>query len=219
MRCAASKLQSNKKVARGAVGMIKKKLGKLQASIGNLFKWLPCHPNDITLLSLVAAIAGAYFVFLKDPLGILFFLLAFAFDGLDGAVARAKKLTSAFGAYLDGILDRLVEFFALLPLFFDASLMLPSLLVLFFGSTMTAFSKAYADHREVMDAKSAAGMRTLLPRAERVIGIFLALVLFVYGYAKEAGWLLWAVAALSIVSFACLQHEAYKKSGQGGLQP
>lgn len=192
--------------------MIKKKLGGLQSWVGNFFKWLPCHPNDITLLSLAAAIAGAYFVYLKNPLGLALFLLAFLFDGLDGAVARAKKLASPFGAYLDGVLDRLVEFFALLPFFFDATLMLPSLLVLFFGSCMTAFSKAYADHRGVMDAKKAAGMKTMLPRTERVIGIFLALALFVHGYAKEAGLLLWAVAVLSMISFLLLQKEAYRIS-------
>ena len=121
--------------------------------MGDFFKWLPCHPNDITILSFAAAIAGSYFIFLREPLGLAFFLLAFLFDGLDGAVARAKKLETAFGAYLDGILDRLVEFFALLPLFFNSTLMVPSLLVLFFGSCMTAFSKAYASHRGLMDAK------------------------------------------------------------------
>ena len=190
--------------------MIKKKLGGLQSHVGGLFKWLPLHPNHVTLLSLVAAILGAHFIFVKEPAGIVFFLLAFLLDGLDGAVARAKKLATPFGAYLDGMLDRLVEFFALLPLFFDATLMAPALFTLFFGSCMTAFSKAYASHRGLMDGKQAAEMKTLLPRTERAMGIFLALVLFVYGYVKEAGWLLWAIALLSIVSFAYLQCQAYK---------
>lgn len=191
--------------------MIKNIFESSQEKIGEMLKPLPLHPNHITLLSVLLASVGAYFIFNKGAFGILLIFLSFACDGLDGAVARAKKLTSAFGAYLDGVSDRVVEFFALLPLILDANFMLPSVLALFFGTCMTSFSKAYASHRGVMDVAPAAKMRTILPRTERVIGIFIALILFVYGYLEYGYYLMWTIAALSIISFAGLQIEAYKK--------
>ena len=191
---------------------IKSNLSAQQARVGEFFKWLPLHPNDITLLSVVFAALGAWFVWQQNVLGPALFLLSFALDGLDGAVARAKNLASAFGAYLDGVCDRLVEFLALLPLLFSSvpGLFLPSLLTLFFGSCMTAFSKAYADHREVCDAKTAAKLTTLMPRTERVIGIWVCLILFIYGRFEILIPLLWILAAGSILSFVWLQYGAWR---------
>ena len=191
--------------------MIKNIFSGMQKNVGEFLKPLPLHPNHITILSALLAASGAYFVFEKNIFGILLIFLSFACDGLDGAVARAKNLSSSFGAYLDGMSDRLVEFFALLPLLFDATLMLPSLLLLFFGTCMTSFSKAYASHRGVMDADAAAKMKTILPRTEGVISIFIALIFFVLGYLQYAHYLLWLLAALSIISFIYLQIEACKK--------
>ena len=125
-------------------------------------------------------------------------------------MARAKKLTSAFGAYIDGICDRLAEFLALLPLFFYPEFLFPALLTLFFGSCMTSFSKAYASHRKLADEKKAAGMKTFMPRTERVIGILLVLALFLYGEVAYAWYLLWAIAAVSVLTFVLLQYEACK---------
>lgn len=190
--------------------MIKNSLAGLQEKIGKMFSFLPLHPNHITVLSLACAAFGAYFVYEKNIFGLVLFLFAFLFDGLDGAIARAKSLSSAFGAYLDGICDRLVEFFALLPFFFYPEFVFPSLLALFFGTCMHSFSKAYADHRLVCDAKTAAGLKSFLPRTERVIGIFLALLLLVIGEISFAWYLLWALAALSIIAFLMLQFEIVK---------
>ncbi len=190
--------------------MLKSSLSSSQSRVGQLFKWLPLHPNDITLLSVLLAAAGAYFVWQQSILGPVLFLLSFLIDGLDGAVARAKNLTSSFGAYLDGICDRLVEFFALVPLLFAPSLFLPSLLTLFFGSCMTAFSKAYADHREAVEHQKAAKLATLMPRTERVIGIWVGLVLFVAGRFDILIPLMWILAAGSILSFLWLQFAVWR---------
>jgi len=190
--------------------MLKDSLLEIQKKVGSAFAFLPLHPNYITILSVLFSVLGAYFIFEKNFLGLICILFAFLFDGLDGAIARAKNLSSAFGAYLDGISDRLVEFFALLPVIMDANYMLPSVFILFFGTCMTSFSKAYADHRLVCDAKVASKLRTLLPRTERVIGIFIALGLYLSGVV-EVVYLLWAIALLSIVAFINLQIEAYNR--------
>ena len=194
--------------------MLKKKFSGLQSQVGNSLSWIPLHPNHITLLSLMFAALGSIMILFKAPLGVVMFLISFSLEGLDGAIARAKNLTTPFGAYLDGVSDRIVEFFALLPLFFDPTLILPALLTLFFGSCMISFSKAYASHRKLMDNKTASDMTTIFARTERNIGIFLVLVLVVYGYVLEAGILLWALAILSLASFIYLQEQARRCSGK-----
>jgi phosphatidylglycerophosphate synthase len=200
--------------------MLKHSLSDFQSRIGHWLKPVPFHPNDVTLLSVLFAAIGAYFVWQHNWLGPLFFLLSFAFDGLDGALARAKNLVSSFGAYLDGVCDRLVEFFALLPFLllplpadpalWLTSLFFPALLTLFFGSCMTAFSKAYADHREVCDAKTAAHLRTLMPRTERVIAIWVAMLLFIEGRMDVLLPLMWVIAIGSILTFVWLQKAAWQ---------
>ncbi|MCL6088857.1 MAG: CDP-alcohol phosphatidyltransferase family protein [Candidatus Marsarchaeota archaeon] len=194
--------------------MLKNSLSDFQSRVGEFFKWLPLHPNDITILSVVFAAVGAYFVYQQSVLGPILFLLSFLIDGLDGAVARAKNLTSAFGAYLDGVCDRLVEFLALVPLLLSPLLFWPSLITLFFGSCMTAFSKAYADHREAVEHQKAAKLSTLMPRTERVIGIWVGLVLFVTGRHDILIPLMWILAAGSILSFLWLQFAVWR-AGQG----
>ncbi|MEW6528410.1 MAG: CDP-alcohol phosphatidyltransferase family protein [Candidatus Micrarchaeota archaeon] len=193
--------------------MLKNALSDLQNKIGEIIKPIPLHPNDITILSIILAIIGSYYVWNKDIAGMFFIILAFVMDGLDGALAHAKNLTTNYGAYLDGVSDRIVEFFALLPLFFSQQLMTPALFVLFFGSCMTSFCKAYADHREVVDSKTAAKLKTILPRSERTIGIFIVLTLYLFNYIQEASYILWIVAILSISSVIYLQYDLYLKSG------
>jgi len=195
--------------------MIKQMLEKFQKDIGEIFKGIPLHPNHITLASVLFAILGSYFIFLARWEGLLLFLIAFLIDGLDGAVARSKNLVSPFGAYIDGICDRIVEFFALLPLILNSEYTLAAVLVLFFGTCMTSFSKAYADHRNICDAKTASKLRTLFPRTERTIAIFISLILYLQQSEYLAIWI-WACAVTSIVAFINLQFEAYCKATKNG---
>lgn len=191
--------------------MLKDMLAGVQKKVGDAFCILPIHPNHITVLSVVCSMVGAILIFSRDWVGMGFILLAFAFDGLDGAIARAKNLSSKFGAYLDGVCDRMVEFFAILPFILDMKYSLSAIIILFFGTCMLSFSKAYASHRGICDAKTAAGLKTILPRTERVLLVFLALGLYLNGN-YEVEYLLWAIAVVSIVAFINLQLEAYSKA-------
>lgn len=179
----------------------------LQSQLGILFSSLPLSANQWTLLSLLPAAAGFYAAYLALPLHSLFlFVLAGAIDALDGAVARAKKQVSEKGAYIDGIVDRLVEFLFVLSFFFYE---LPSfgfppffilMAILFFGSCMSAFATAYAEHRHVADAKKIARQPGILPRAERLILLFIALAAVPF-YPAATSAILLATAALSFVTF------------------
>lgn len=191
--------------------MLKKsRLGaQLQAAAGKLFSAIPLSPNQITVLALVFAIIAAYFAYLGQPIAaLLFFIIAGATDAIDGAVARARNEVTARGAYIDGIIDRLVEFLMILSFAFFAlpsvlgiPISLALVLYLFFGSCMTSFSTAYAEHRKVADAKKIASQPGILPRAERLILLFLALALVPFAPLASSA-IITIGALLCIVTFA-----------------
>ncbi|MFA6213866.1 MAG: CDP-alcohol phosphatidyltransferase family protein [Candidatus Micrarchaeia archaeon] len=179
-----------------------------QKASGKLFARLPFSANQITVFSLFLAAIGLLFAFAREPiLSLLFFILSGACDAIDGAVARARKEVSARGAYIDGMIDRLVEFLLILSLALFAlpEFVIPTALslvfILFFGTCMTSFATAYADHRRVADARKIASQPGLLPRAERLILLFAALALVPY-CPECASALLFACAALSAITFA-----------------
>jgi len=72
-------------------------------------------PNQLTYLSFVIGLAGAYFFFRGKQaffaVGGILAQLSSIVDCADGMLARVRHEMSEFGAYLDLILDRLGEFF------------------------------------------------------------------------------------------------------------
>src|SRR3989338_2034397 len=187
-------------------------------SLGKIFAWIPLHPNSITILSVILAILG-YFAWLPQlehkVQSIILFALAFFFDAIDGAVARVKKLESKQGAFLDGMADRVVEFFLILTLLkiyaFNFEMQMLLFVILFFGTGMTSFVKAYAEHQQLLSHKEAIAMPGLFERTERSI-VLIALFLFVsfdmYGLARQ---LTYIIAGLSIITFAERFWHVYKK--------
>ncbi len=181
---------------------------KVSSELGRIFAFLPLHPNLITLFSVLFAVAGFIFSYFSFLLYAFFsFFLAFFFDVLDGAVARAKKLATKKGAFLDGVADRVVEFFLIisLMLFNLPDVVLPSWLwlvsILFFGSCMTSFVKAYAHHKEVLKKEEAEKLGGILERGERGALLLLAFLLVVLNYNFYASLLLVFIAVLSFATF------------------
>lgn len=77
----------------------------------------PLTPNQVSFFSLGVAV-GSFFSFVYGY-HIVAALLAQAssiIDGVDGDLARAKQMTSAFGGFLDAILDRYADAVILLGL-------------------------------------------------------------------------------------------------------
>jgi archaetidylinositol phosphate synthase len=149
--------------------------------IGKMFGVLPLTPNQYTLLSGVMAIIAAYFI--AQQLfwwAIIFFLIASFLDFIDGAVAREKNMSSKVGAYLDTVLDRYVEgiiwfglIFVPLPTILNTSSYVLIYLIIF-GSVVTDYVKAAAKEKDLVSQELKGG---LLSRAERLILIFLVLIL------------------------------------------
>ena len=185
----------------------------IQKKMGGIFSALPFSANQITASSVVLAAIGFWFSLSQQVyLSLAFFLLSAAADALDGAVARAKKQVSLRGAYIDGICDRLVEFLFILSLLayplpmFILSAPLMLILILFFGSAMTSFATAYAENRHVADSKKIAAQPGILPRAERILLLALAMVLIPFNPAFSSA-VLFAGVVLSIATF--FQRAAY----------
>lgn len=83
-----------------------------------LFLFTPLTPNQITILWLLSAFAGTAFLILATKvwalLGILCFHLAYILDGVDGEVARCKKIFSSEGEYLDKLQHYFLDLLILL---------------------------------------------------------------------------------------------------------
>jgi len=182
-------------------------LQSLQSSLGALFSKLPLSADQITAIALLFALTGLYFSSQLQPIpSLVFFIIAGALDAIDGAVARFRKKATARGAYIDGIIDRLVEFLLVLSFLFYPlpEFILPAFLwlifTLFFGTCMTSFSTAYAEHRHVADSRKIASQPGILPRAERLLLLFASLALAPLAPAASS-FILFAAASLSFITF------------------
>ncbi|SHH17251.1 CDP-L-myo-inositol myo-inositolphosphotransferase [Thermosyntropha lipolytica DSM 11003] len=75
-----------------------------------LTRWLArtdIHPNQISLISFILCLGGAFLFGLGlSPAGGILAQLASIVDGVDGEIARLKFLRSAWGEFLDAMLDR-----------------------------------------------------------------------------------------------------------------
>ena len=152
----------------------------LEKLIGKIFGALPLTPNQYTYLSGIFALIGLWYMIQENLIwAIAFFLIAGGLDFVDGAVARAKNMSSKVGAYLDTVFDRYVEGIIFFGMLF---LSLPIVLIpgyawvylAIFGSVVTTYIKAAAKEKDLVNQELKGG---LLSRGERLILIFIALIL------------------------------------------
>jgi archaetidylinositol phosphate synthase len=176
---------------------------------------LGLSPNAWTLLSLVPALAGMMaLVDGRLGLGLVLFSLSAFLDIVDGTVARVTHQSTAKGAFLDGVVDRYVELLLYLGLIFYLGrgefLNLPYevwFMLLFFGSLMTTFVRAYADHRGIVKGEAELKkMGGLLERFERLMLLYAGMFLGLF----NTQWMV-AVIALTVVlaNLTALQRIAF----------
>lgn len=182
--------------------------GKASKILYRVFSWIPFSPNQITLIAMLISLIGM--VVAKADIGLAFVLFgtAFLLDAVDGAIARGRGETSSLGAFLDGIADRLVEFLMLAAIFtldLTADIIFPHqvwvVIILFFGSVMTAYVRSYATHQGVLSRMEAEKMPGILERAERCLLLLLFLGVYALGEMELAGYILVAAGILSFVTF------------------
>ena len=114
----------------------------IMSRVARYFLHIP--PNLITILSILLAILAAY-AFAEQMWFAAMVVAIFAafFDALDGAVARAAKKTTKFGAYLDALVDRYVEGILLVGIGLGTGLWLWVALTML-GALLIPYAKARA---------------------------------------------------------------------------
>lgn len=144
-------------------------------------------PNVLTFTGLVINIFAAYFFYkgLFLPAGIVVVFAGF-FDMLDGAVARTGGVETAFGSFLDSVVDRYSDFLifgGVLVHFCKRGDLKVTLVVLTIlaGSFLTSYARARA---ELIIEKCAVG---LMERSERIILLAAGAI---FGFLDLALWLL-----------------------------
>jgi len=144
---------------------------------------------------------------------LLFSLSAFI-DIVDGTVARVTGQASIKGAFIDGVVDRYVELLLYLGLLAYLGrgefLGLPReiwFMLLFFGSLMTTFVRAYADHRGLVKGEAELKkMGGLLERFERLMLLYAGMLLGLF----NTEWLMAVVALTALLAnLTALQRIAF----------
>jgi len=121
-------------------------------------------------------------------------------DLVDGSVARALNKVSNKGAFIDGVFDRVVETLMIMSFLFLKAPAHILLVILAFGTYLTSFIKAYAEHRSVLEKETASSMPGILERGERVSLLFIAFILYLFNKRTIGKYLLILIALLSIIT-------------------
>jgi CDP-diacylglycerol--glycerol-3-phosphate 3-phosphatidyltransferase/archaetidylinositol phosphate synthase len=124
-------------------------------------------PNAVTItgLILVAGASIAYILHRDELIFAVSLAVAFAFDGLDGALARLTGRISRFGGYLDAVIDRYQEILLFAAIAWVRDLW-PLAFLLMSGALLTSYNKARTALEIVIDN---ADWPDLIERLERVL--------------------------------------------------
>lgn len=175
------------------------KFNKIEIKLGQVFSRLNLSPNQFTLNSIFFGFFAVLFLFYKNFLfALIFFIISFLLDFIDGAVARYTNTVTKQGAYLDTISDRFVEGLVYLGFL---SLPLPTVIfhskywvfLALFGSLMTTYAKAAAKEKNLIVKELKKG---ILGRGERTILISLILFLAIF----NINWAIYPLIILAIFS-------------------
>ena len=85
-------------------------IDRIVVRLGVVFERLPFTPNQVTLMSAAVGVAaGILFIVDQWLAGAISVFASMVLDGLDGEVARRKNMKSKYGAFLDTMMDRVVD--------------------------------------------------------------------------------------------------------------
>jgi len=156
-------------------GLSKHLIDPVWEKIATPFVRLRATPNQMTVLGLglVLLVSLAYLWHKSTLIFGLTLAIAFAFDSLDGAVARARQMETKFGGYLDAVVDRYQELLVFLVIGLNTGYWLLVFLALT-GGVFTSYAKA----RTAIEAPvSNNNWPDLFERLERVLFLCTLLVL------------------------------------------
>lgn len=156
-------------------GLIKSKIDPLWEAMATPLVKAGWTPNQVTFagLMLIVVASLAYLWHGSELVYGLTLAVSFAFDALDGAVARRRNLRSLSGGYFDAVVDRYQELVVLAALAYVHNAWLLALAV-FSGSVLTSYAKA---RTAIETPISNENWPDFFERLERVIFICVMLVL------------------------------------------
>jgi CDP-diacylglycerol--glycerol-3-phosphate 3-phosphatidyltransferase/archaetidylinositol phosphate synthase len=154
-------------------------------------------PDFWTLFSLFAAFVGGVFLYFGQFWwGLVFVVVMFIADVLDGATARASGKASKFGMVFDHVIDRYAEFFIIGGLMVGGAV--SSLVGIFTASgiVMASYVRAKAESSGGL-AECTVGFAG---RAEKLILTYGSIVFFGLGYPTWASVMLVLVGIISHIT-------------------
>lgn len=166
---------------------LRKVSARILEAVAAAFRKLGFGPNGLTILGCALNIAVAIVIATGNlQLGGLLLIVASAFDGVDGTLARQMGRPTKFGAFLDSTLDRVSESAIMLGIswwYMQQPGIAEEILayITIVGSLLVSYTRARAEGIGV-DCKVG-----LFTRVERCILIIAALIL---GLTSQALWVL-----------------------------
>jgi archaetidylinositol phosphate synthase len=188
--------------------MIKEKSqtwAQISRNLGALFSRFPLTPDCYTWLTIPFALIGLLLIVYNFIwLGVIFYLIAGILDLVDGALARHLNRATSRGAFLDGSLDRFIDFIVIFSYFWLPITMpwMPLgqwLCMAIFFAIMPSFEVAYANHRQAVTDPEEKIIWRILNRGEMYFLMLLIPVFSVYS-SVWAGYLLIALVVLSLIT-------------------
>lgn len=183
-------------------GLFKRHIDPLWESMATPLVRMGMTPNQVTAtgLVLVCATSALYLWHGNPALFGLTLAFAFAFDALDGAVARRRSMCTKSGGYFDAMVDRYQELAVLAALAAVNDLWALALLA-FSGGVLTSYAKARTAI-EIPIRNEA--WPDLFERLERII--FLSAMMLAAGGLSLAGIAPAATIAVGLAIYALLAH-------------
>lgn len=178
---------------------------KISQAIGKMFAHLPFAPNTYSTATLILALAALPAVILSHYiLAVVLFSLSGFLDIVDGTVARQTGKVSHYGAFLDGSLDRFVDFALIFSYFWLplTTILLPPemwICLAVFVALMPSFEVAYANHRRAVDDPEEKRIWRILNRGE-MYPLMVAVILAANYSAEIAGGILIVWVVLSAIT-------------------
>jgi CDP-diacylglycerol--glycerol-3-phosphate 3-phosphatidyltransferase len=186
---------------------------KFSAILGQFFAtYSPFPAGFYTINSLILATIAVFCSYFHHFLAaIILFLLAGIFDVIDGSVARARNNASNLGAFVDGTIDRFVDFAIIFSYFFceikPFYLSLEQLICIAeFVVILPSFIVAYANHRGAVSDDNETLIWRVMNRGEMLffmIGILITALYSPY-WAGVLLILLIILSSITIVQTICL---------------
>ena len=169
------------------------------------FVWLKVNPNFVSVLGLVFALIGAFFVFQQQWFfAFVFFLLSPLMDFVDGEVARQLDKRSNWGNYFETMIDKFVDFAMLGSFVFVPGLALGSVLALGF-SAISSYAKPRVALIIITDNRD---WPAIGEHADKLLLVLLALLLAALGF-NYIVWFLYLIALISAIG--SVQRMVYAK--------